>query len=152
MSMDELFAKSSFLVGALYRRLEKKLSASGYASLNDVQRNLYLAFRFDAEVKMGGFAGYFRSDAANHAGALLSALNAAGATPFADLATQALSVFPAKRPADDEAARKKQLAAITKSASDKWSALDASYKQLPDISRAHLDAYARAHQADFGGL
>src|SRR5262249_42269218 len=59
LPIGELFDKSTFLTGALFRRIGAKHDRSGIASLTDAERNIFLSYTMDAEERFGGFAQYF---------------------------------------------------------------------------------------------
>jgi hypothetical protein len=145
MPLDRLLATKS-PTGAVFRRIDRRVETSGYASMTDVERNVYLSFQTDAEVKIVGFADYFDNDHADHAEAAVAALDAVGAAPFAKIVRDAIAVFPNAKPAPDKAARRKQLKSIPEAGRAKWAALDKEWKKLPDVSGSFVDAYARAHK------
>jgi hypothetical protein len=148
MPLDRLLQTRS-PSGALFRRIDKKVDTGGYASIGEAERNVYLAFQTDAEVKIVGFADYFDNDHADRAGAAAASLDAVGAAPFAKLVRDAMAVFPSGKPAPDKAARRKQLRAIGQADRAKWIALDGAWKKLPDIRTAFLDAYVKGHKDAF---
>jgi hypothetical protein len=146
MPIAELFEKSTFLTGAIYRRVAKKHDRSGLASLTDVERDVFLAYTIDAEERLGGFAQYFSSEAGDRALSSLAALKAIGAAPFVALVQSAIALFPGSKPAADLSLRSKQIRAIADRA--KWAALDKEWKTLADLSKTYIEPYLLAHRKD----
>jgi hypothetical protein len=150
MSIDVLFAKSKSLPASLYRRIDKKVDVAGIASVSEVERNLFLAYKLDAEVKFGGgFGAYFDGDAGDRTTATLAALKAMNADPFIKIFWNAIAVFPGSKPAEDRGARQKQLKAISKPGRDTLDALSKEWLKLPDISPSYIEKYARTNKGAF---
>jgi hypothetical protein len=148
MPIGALFDSSTYLTGALYRRIGRKHDRSGLASLTDVERDIFLAYTIDAEERFSGFAQYFGGDPGDRALPTLAALKSIGAAPFAQVLEAAIAVFPSKKPAPELAARKKQIAALAPPDRAKWDALDKDWKKLPDMAKTYIEPYARAHKSD----
>jgi hypothetical protein len=148
MPIGQLFDASTFLTGALYRRIGKKHDRSGIASLTDVERDIFLSYTIDAEERFGGFAQYFGGEAGDRALPTLASVKSIGAAPFAAALEGAIAVFPNKKPAPELAARTKQIRAIAPADRSKWDAFDKDWKKLPDLGKTYIEPYARAHRSN----
>ena len=123
--------------------------AAGYAQLTPAERVVYCLDGVEREVNNGGFAQFFENSAGDHALDTIDALKTLGAPRMAALVSDAVSVFPNGRPAEDRERRQEQLARLDEQAKAKLDQLDAAFQEYPENLAALERQYVRAHQDQF---
>jgi hypothetical protein len=116
------------------------LEAGG--ELSALERTVYLAWFFDAEVRNGGFDQFFFNSQGNHAAGTLDALRDIGALKARALLQKAMALFGPEGPSPDRDLRWDQMDDIPNRAD--WNAMDTEYynsgERMADLLSDFLNA------------
>jgi len=116
------------------------------------QRAVFAIARFEMELNGGGFDAYFRHAAGDYALDATAGLRMVDASRFESVLTNAISLFPGRKPDRDTDKRAEQLESIVAKAPDAFENLDSeffdSYAGEESLGKL-LIVYIRAHPAEF---
>jgi hypothetical protein len=114
-------------------QIDKKIDVGGgedWNCLSDAERTTITAYVLALEVSNGGIEQFFLNPSGDRWRDTLRAVKAVGAFRLAGLFEQALTVFPANTPSENQATRCDQLEAAGKQASDLLWRLTGEYYDL----------------------
>ncbi len=137
---------------ALQDHLMAKEFRSNPDTMTATERLLSDVRGLDREVGNGGLHQYFFNSAGDRADAVVSSLDAIGASQAAGIMRRALTVFDGTTPESDRGGRWEQMDAWTDEEKDLLAGLTSElYRARQDLGQL-IAAYARAHQDDFSDV
>ncbi len=125
-----------------------RLQASGYDSLNDMQRTLLCVWATVGEVDNGGFEQFFLNTSGDWATDTVDAFIMIGAPNLAEVVKGAIGVFPEGGPSCDQDTRRGQLDTLSSQACDKLRLQDGKFdSKHPDVD-ALIESFVNRHRLE----
>jgi hypothetical protein len=128
-------------VDALTDAALKRLWATSFSALSDIEQTLVTIWGLEADINNGGFDQYYSNSSGDQAALAPTMLRIVGADAMASLVERANAAFGPQGPSQHRETREEQLEKISEAAEPLWSDLEAQFWTYTDNLRDLLRRY-----------